>query len=102
MLLRTAGAAGLAVHPADLQEPKDQSESSVCGTAGGRALRGAGASFASAIGHRLAIEPAGEVDEHIWLVAFMHYDRGYFDDEACRLEPIATPSGPRVLPMCSE
>jgi hypothetical protein len=26
---------------------------------------------------------------------------GYFDDEACRLEPIENPFGPKVLPMCS-
>jgi putative transposase len=36
------------------------------------------------------------------LVAFIHYDLGYFDDEVCRLEPIANPFGPKVLPMCSE
>jgi len=24
----------------------------------------------------------------IWLVTFMRYDLGYFDDETCRLEPI--------------
>ena len=29
-----------------------------------------------------------QVGEHIWLVTFMHYDLGYFDDETCRLEPI--------------
>ena len=28
-----------------------------------------------------------QVGEHIWLVTFMHYDLGYFDDETCRLEP---------------
>ena len=27
-----------------------------------------------------------QVDEHLWLVSFMHYDLGYFDDETCRLE----------------
>ena len=40
-----------------------------------------------------------QVDERIWLVSFMHYDLGYFDDETCRLEPIANPFGPKVLPM---
>jgi putative transposase len=40
-----------------------------------------------------------QVDEHIWLVSFMHYDLGYFDDEACRLEPVHSPFGPKVLPM---
>jgi putative transposase len=28
-----------------------------------------------------------QVRERIWLVTFMHYDLGYFDDETCRLEP---------------
>ena len=37
--------------------------------------------------------------EHIWLVTFMEYDLGYFDDETCRLEPIADPFGPRLSPM---
>jgi putative transposase len=40
--------------------------------------------------------------EHIWLVSFMDYDLGYFDDETCRLEPIADPFGPRLLPMSPE
>jgi len=40
-----------------------------------------------------------QVEEHIWLVSFMHYDLGYFDDETCRLEPLQNPFGPKVLPM---
>jgi putative transposase len=43
-----------------------------------------------------------QVDDRIWLVSFMHYDLGYFDDETCRLEPIQNPFGPTVLPMSSE
>jgi len=43
-----------------------------------------------------------QVGEHVWLVTFMQYDLGYFDDETCRLEPIDYPFGSRVLPMCSE
>jgi len=43
-----------------------------------------------------------QVDDHLWLVTFMHYDLGYFDDETCRLEPIADPFGPRLLPMSPE
>ncbi len=43
-----------------------------------------------------------QVGEHIWLVTFMTYDLGYFDDETCRLEPIDNPFGPKVLPMSSE
>ena len=40
-----------------------------------------------------------QVSEHIWLVSFMDYDLGYFDNEACRLEPIENPFGPKVLPL---
>jgi len=29
-----------------------------------------------------------QVGDHVWLVTFMHYDFGYFDDETCRLESI--------------
>ena len=43
-----------------------------------------------------------QVDEHIWLVTFMHYDLGYFDDETCRLEPIDNPFDPKLLPMSPE
>ena len=43
-----------------------------------------------------------QVAEHIWLVTFMQYDLGYFDDETCRLEPIENPFGPKVLPLRSE
>jgi putative transposase len=41
-----------------------------------------------------------QVHDRIWLVSFMDYDLGYFDDETCRVEPIENPFGPRVLPMC--
>ena len=43
-----------------------------------------------------------QVGERIWLVTFMQYDLGYFDDETCRLEPIENPFGPKVLPLRSE
>ncbi len=43
-----------------------------------------------------------QVGEHIWLVTFMRYDLGYFDDETCRLEPIANPFAPKLLPMSPE
>ena len=51
-----------------------------------------------------------QVTDRIWLVSFMDYDLGYFDDETCRLEPIEIPSGPKCylclrnnpLPMCPE
>ncbi len=43
-----------------------------------------------------------QVGERIWLVTFMQYDLGYFDDETCRLEPIENPFGPKLLPIRSE
>jgi putative transposase len=43
-----------------------------------------------------------QVGERIWLVTFMTYDLGYFDDETCRLEPIDNPFGPKVLPRSPE
>jgi putative transposase len=50
-------------------------------------------------GQRVGVK---QVSEHIWLVTFMHYDLGYFDDETCRLEPIDNPFGPKLLPMSPE
>jgi hypothetical protein len=43
-----------------------------------------------------------QVGERIWLVTFMQYDLGYFDDETCRLEPIENPFGRKLLPLRSE
>ncbi len=40
-----------------------------------------------------------QVSENIWLVSFMHYDLGHFDNETCRLEPIKNPFNAKVLPM---
>lgn len=40
-----------------------------------------------------------EVEDKIWLVSFMQYDLGYFDEETCRLEPIDNPFKAKVLPM---
>jgi hypothetical protein len=42
-----------------------------------------------------------QTGDRIWLASFMHYDLSYFDDEACRLEPLANPFGPKMLPMSS-
>jgi len=39
------------------------------------------------------------VGDRVFLVTFMQYDLGYFDDETRRLEPIENPFGPKVLPM---
>ena len=43
-----------------------------------------------------------QVSDRIWLVTFMNYDLGYFDDETCRLEPIENPFAAKVLPMAPE
>ncbi len=40
-----------------------------------------------------------QTDDKIWLVSFMNYDLGYFDEDAKRLEPIDNPFGAKVLPM---
>jgi putative transposase len=56
------------------------------------------------LSHALAGQNVGvtQVGDRLWLVTFMQYDLGYFDDETCRLEPIANPFGPKVLPMSPE
>src|SRR5204862_2222498 len=43
-----------------------------------------------------------QVSDKLWLVSFMDYDLGYFDDETCRLEPIENPFGPKVLGLGSD
>jgi putative transposase len=43
-----------------------------------------------------------QVDDTLWLASFMTYDLGYFDEDACRLEPIQNPFGQKVLPMSPE
>ena len=40
--------------------------------------------------------------DDIWLVSFMDYDLGFFDEETTRLEPISNPFEAKVLPMCPE
>jgi putative transposase len=37
--------------------------------------------------------------DKIWLVSFMKYDLGYFDLDACRVEPIENPFNPKLSPM---
>ena len=39
------------------------------------------------------------VRDSIWLVSFMQYDLGFFDDETCRLECVENPFDAKVLPM---
>lgn len=41
-----------------------------------------------------------EVNDGIWLVTFMDYDLGYFDEESKRFEPLPNPFGVKVLPIC--
>ena len=55
------------------------------------------------LSHAFAGQNVGvtQVGDAVWLVSFMQYDLGYFDDETCRLEPIENPFGPKLLPMCS-
>ena len=43
-----------------------------------------------------------KVDDKLWLVTFMQYDPGYFDETSCRLEPLRNPFGPKMLPMSQE
>jgi transposase InsO family protein len=43
-----------------------------------------------------------QTDDKIWLVQFMKYDLGYFDETSCRLEPIDNPFNKNVLPMSQE
>jgi putative transposase len=50
-------------------------------------------------GQRVGIK---QVEDRLWLVSFMDYDLGYFDDTECRLEPLDNPFGPKLLPMSSE
>ena len=56
------------------------------------------------LSHAFAGQNVGvtQVGDRIWLVTFMQYDLGYFDDETCRLEPIDNPFGSKVLPMSPE
>jgi putative transposase len=56
------------------------------------------------LSHALAGQNVGvtQVGERVWLVSFMEYDLGYFDDETIRVEPIDNPFGAKVLPMSPE
>ena len=45
-----------------------------------------------------AAHGGGEGD-NIRLVRLMQHDIGYFDLEACRVEPVENPFGPKVLAM---
>ena len=43
-----------------------------------------------------------EIADHIWLMSFMHYDLGFFDDQCCRVECAPNPFTAKVLPMSPE
>lgn len=44
-----------------------------------------------------------EVSDKLWLVTFMDYDLGYFDEDSKRFEALENPFGPRVVsPMSPE
>ena len=40
-----------------------------------------------------------EVAEHIWLISFMHYDLGFFDDQCTRVECAPNPFSAKVSAM---
>ncbi|MZR31454.1 transposase [Sneathiella sp. DP05] len=40
-----------------------------------------------------------EVSNGIFMVSFMKYDLGYYDEETCRLKPAANPFAAKLLPM---
>jgi putative transposase len=42
-----------------------------------------------------------EIEEKIWLVSFMHFDLGYFDEDSCRVESLHNPFKAKMLPMSS-
>jgi putative transposase len=42
-----------------------------------------------------------EVSDRVWMVSFMQYDLGFFDDETGRVTSAENPFGTKVLPMCS-
>ena len=43
-----------------------------------------------------------EVADQIWLVSFMNYDLGFFDQECGRVTSAENPFEAKVLPMCPE
>ena len=41
-----------------------------------------------------------EVSDKVWLVSFMQYDLGFFDQETGWITSTENPFGAKVLPMC--
>jgi len=50
-------------------------------------------------GHNVGVK---EVADHVWMISFMHYDLGFFDDQCTRVECAPNPFGAKVLPMSPE
>jgi putative transposase len=50
-------------------------------------------------GHNVGVK---EVADHVWMISFMHYDLGFFDDQCNRVECAPNPFGAKVLPMSPE
>ncbi len=50
-------------------------------------------------GQRVGVK---QVDDKIWLVSFMTYDLGFFDQETCRIESAENPFVAKVSPMSPE
>jgi len=40
-----------------------------------------------------------QISDRVWLVSFMQYDLGYFDDETCRIESAVNPFTAKLSPM---
>lgn len=51
---------------------------------------------AALAGQRVGIT---QIDDNIWLLSFMKYDLGYFDETTCRLEPINNPFASKLYTM---
>lgn len=43
-----------------------------------------------------------EVAEHVWLISYMHYNLGFFDDQCRRVECAPNPFGAKMLDMSPE
>ncbi len=43
-----------------------------------------------------------QIGPNVWLVSFMQYDLGFFDDQSCRVERAPNPFTAKVLPMSPE
>ena len=43
-----------------------------------------------------------QLSDQVWLVSFMQYDLGFFDQETDRVTSAENPFGAKVLPMCPE